>query len=328
MLWKKPAVFDLTPLTSHTLIVALGSFIVTFFILSRWQPKYAGRLLACITVLLSLVFIEKLSLKIGLVVATVLIIAVGQADETKPLSAAVQLFWQLGIAIILATSGWIIPHVTNPIGSGVWHLGALAVPATIVWIMLMLNAINWLDGLDGLASSVSLVAFLTLAAVSLLPATQDTTTLNLSLIAAGALLGFFLYNAPPAKVYLGTVGSWFVGLFLALTALIGGGKVATATLVLAIPILDAGFVILQRLLHRQPPWIGDKSHLHHRLLAAGFSSRQIIILAATFTATLGGIAVTAQTIYKLWALLAVVLFLAATILTLSYLTYARSTSHR
>lgn len=322
MSWRKREnildMFDLTPLSAPQLVFALVSFAGVFFILMRWRRKYAGTVLALFIVLLSLFIFEDFVLRLGLGLATVLIFVVGRADETKPLSAGAQVFWQLVVAMILAISGWAIPYVSNPLGPGIWYLGALAFPTTIIWIILMMNAMNWLDGLDGLASSVSFVAFLTLAGVSLLPATQDIMTLGLSLIAAGALLGFFLHNAPPARVYLGTTGSWFVGMFLALTALVGGGKVATATLVLALPVLDSGFVIIQRLMKRQRPWIGDKNHLHHRLLTAGFSVWQIIFMATALTAALGVIAVSAQTIHKLWALAAVALFLAVTILTLSY----------
>lgn len=329
MSWKKladtPGMFDFQILTSTQPVLFLISFIGTFFVLTRWQKKYAGLIPAIIAVLMSIFVIDDTVLKIGLGVAAVLVVIVGWLDESRPLSAAAQLFWQIVIAIILVLSGWIIPYVSNPLGPGVWPLGTLAFPATIIWIVLMMNVMNWLDGLDGLASSVSIVAFLTLAGISLLPATQDATTLSLSLIAAGALLGFFLHNAPPAKVYLGTTGSWFIGMFLALAAAVSGGKVATATLVLALPVLDAGFVIMQRLLHKQPPWRGDKSHLHHHLLAAGVSSRQIITTAVIITGLLGYVAVTAQTLQKLWALAAVALFMAVTILTLSH---ARTATHR
>lgn len=317
--------FDLAPLTTHQLIFSLIGFALVFFMLSYWRKKYAGLVLTLVITLAGLFFLDDLILKIGLALATLLTLVIGRADEVKSLPPAAQLFWQVLIAAILVLSGWMIPYVSNPLGAGVWYLGALAPPATIVWIILMMNAINWLDGVDGLASSVSIVAFLTLAGVSLLPATQDSTTLSLSLVAAGALLGFFLHNAPPARIFLGTTGSWFTGIFLALTALIGGGKVATATLVLAIPLFDAGFVILQRLIKKQPPWVGDKNHLHHHLLAAGVSPRMIIILAAVLTATLGAIAVTAQTLHKLWTLAAVALFLAVTILTLIY---ARRNTYR
>lgn len=321
--------FDLAPLSASHFVFLLLSFMLSYGAIAFWRLKYAGIILGGMVTALSGLVIPDVSLRLGLIIATLIIIAVGRADETKPLSAAAQLGWQVVISLMLVLSGWTIPYVTNPLGPGVIVFGIWSIPFTAFWIILLMNAVNWLDGLDGLASSVAVVAFLTLAAVSLLPATQDATTLSLSLIGAGSLLAFFLHNAPPAKAYLGTTGSWFVGAFLALTALIGGGKVATSALVLSLPLLDVFFVVAARLLAKQKPWRGDKKHLHYRLAALGWPPRQIVTAAVIFTAALGIIAVTAQTLHKLWALAAVALFLAATILVLSRYTYdQQKNSHR
>ena len=169
-----------------------------------------------------------------------------------------------------------------------------------------MNSINWLDGIDGLAGSVGTVAFVTLAAVSLLPSTQDSTTLSLAVIGVGSLGAFTLWNWPPARVYLGTSGSWFLGLYLGLVAIVGGGKIATALLVLAIPALDALAVFVQRLFSGRPPWQGDQQrHLHHRLRAAGLSDTAITLLAITISAVFGTAAVLLQTRHKLMVLLAI-----------------------
>lgn len=320
--------FDLHLLSASHGLFLLASFTVVFVAIHEWGRKYVGSILAISVASLTFLVLPN-TLALGLAMATAVLLLVGRADESRPLPPAVQLFWQLAAGAAVASSGWVIPYVSNPLGPGVWHLGFLALPATIAWVVLMMNALNWLDGVDGLASSVAIVAFITLAAVSLLPATQDSLTLTLALIGAGSFFAFFLHNAPPAKVYLGTTGSWFVGLFLALAAARGGGKVATAALVLALPLLDAGFVIIERLLANQKPWAGDKRHLHFRLTALGWSPRSIVAAATAFTAILGIVAVTAQTLHKLWALAAVALLLAATILVLSYHTYdQQKDSHR
>ncbi len=315
--------FDFAPLSASHFIFLLLSFVVSYSAISLWRAHYAGIIVAIVATSAAVAAIPHESLRLGLIAAVILTVAIGRADEGSPLTAGAQLFWQLCIAGLLVAFGWNIPYVSHPFGEGVLSLGVFMIPLTVAWIVLMMNAINWLDGLDGLASSVAVVAFLALAAVSLLPATQDSTTLSLALIGAGSVLAFFLRNAPPAKIYLGTTGSWFIGIFLALTAMIGGGKVATATLVLALPLLDAAFVIAARLLARQRPWIGDRKHLHYRLAALGWSPRQIVFAAALFSALLGVIAVTTQTQQKIWALGIVALFLLVTILTLSYATYLR-----
>ena len=182
-----------------------------------------------------------------------------------------------------------------------------------------MNAVNWIDGVDGLAASIVLIACLALIAISLLPATQDMETLGLSLIAAAALLAFLIWNISPAKAYLGTIGSWFIGLYIALAAIHGGGKIVTTALVLALPTLDAIFVVATRLIHKQKPWQGDtQNHLHHRLLSIGIPPSHITAAAVVVTITLAAAAVLLPTSGKIVALAAVTIgFTAAFIHTIT-----------
>lgn len=331
--------FDLTPLTVRQLFLFLISFIAVFAIASNWNLKgfrvpkkniyFAGLMPAVVIAVLTLLILKNLALGLGLIIATLLIIFIGRIDEKNRLTASAQLFWQIVVALVLVMFGWVIPHVSNPIGEGVLYLGVLGLPLTLAWIVLTINAVNWFDGLDGLASSVSVIAFLALATISLLPATQDATTLSLALIGAGAMLGFLLLNAPPARIYLGTIGSWFLGSYLAITAIIGGGKVATAALVLAIPLLDLLFVIIQRIAKKQRPWMGDtKHHLFHRLAAAGFTPRQIVLIISIATAVLGFSAVTLQTTQKLLTFVILAIALAAVVILLAYVSRRRALTQR
>lgn len=300
---------------SHLLIRRLGG---TFFVPGRSGLKYAGAAVALSALLGSAWAIPNLSLVAGLIIATLLILIVGRADERSPLSAPAQLFWQLVICAILILFDWTIPYVSNPFGEGVFHLGGFSIFATLGWLLLMMNALNWLDGVDGLAASVATIGFITLAAISLLPSTQDPTTLALALIGAGSLLGFLFWNWPPASVYLGTSGSWFVGLFLGLTAMIGGGKIATTLLVLALPAIDVVLVIIQRLVHNRAPWQGDRSsHLHFRLQKAGLNDRFIVLSASVLSLLLGISAVLLPTPAKLLAILVLAGVLSGVILKLS-----------
>ncbi|MCH8748369.1 undecaprenyl/decaprenyl-phosphate alpha-N-acetylglucosaminyl 1-phosphate transferase [Patescibacteria group bacterium] len=291
--------------------------------LPRPQVRYAGGFLIVITVTLSLGAGLPLNLYLGLLLAGAITIIAGSRDEEQPASPIEQLAWQLSIILVVLLAGWTIRFVSNPLGEGIMYLdnqtfGPLVFPGsiiTVVWLLVIINAMNWLDGVDGLAAGVGLVAFITLAAVSLLPSIRDYQTLRLSLIGAGAVLGFLLWNFPPAKVFLGTSGSWWLGLLLGLVALLGGGKIATTVLVLALPVLDLVSVIGQRVAQGIPPWQGDRRlHLHHRLTANGISGRTITLGAIAATGALGLAAVTLQTTHKLAAALVAIALIAVVFL--------------
>ncbi len=236
------ALFDFTPLTTYHAALFLGSFTALFFCLQaivRRQPIalkvtkhagviYGGVAIATTTVLFAGFLLLSLSQLISLVVATVVILIVGTWDERKSLPASRQLIVQIGIAIVLIVGGWSIPYVSNPFGEGVLSLqtvwlGILFWPSalvTLIWLVGLMNVVNWLDGADGLAPAVMLIAFLSLMAVSVLPATQDGQTLALAAVGAGVSLACLLWNMPPAKMYLGTVGVWFLAIYLGKTNVI------------------------------------------------------------------------------------------------------------
>lgn len=295
---------DLTPLTTWHLYGTLGVFVVTYGLLfwevtwgkQKGATKYpmpsAGLLLIAIVTLATFFAIDSVQLRMGFAVVALLIALIGRSDEIYKLSPKAQFIWQLIIVAILVISGWTIPYVSNPWGEGVifldqLRLGTFLIPGSIMafaWILFFINSINWLDGLDGLAGSVVTIAFGALVAVSLLPSIQDSRTLWLALVGLSTMAAFLIWNFPPAKVFLGTTGSWFMGMYVALVAMQGGGKIVTALLVLALPALDALFVILQRIIRGKKPWEGDTvSHLHHRLLAAGIPPRTIILAATVVT---------------------------------------------
>jgi len=260
---------------------------------------YTGLLMAASTVAWVNGLIP-LHLAAGLAAAMGVAVVIGWYDERSRLSSGPQLIAQLVIALAAVMCGWTIPYVSNPLHGGVIVLSVLGPLLTVGWLVVTMNAINWFDGSDGLAGGVSLVGLTTLAAISLLPATHDAMTLGLALVGIGSVLAFLVWNYPPAHVYLGTTGSWFVGVYLGLVAIIGGGKIATALLVLALPVLDVGFVVIARLRHGQPPWVGDtRYHIHNRLAARGWSPRQIALSLTGISALFGLAALTLQTSAKL-----------------------------
>ncbi len=269
---------------------------------------YAGWVLVIVIATASFFFLHSASLIFGLFGASVIILAIGHLDETHVLSVRRQLFWQAAVALWVVGFGWGIPYVSNPWQGGVLLLnqplfyGALTFGGILAffWIIVCMNAINFLDGTDGLATSVVAIACIALLGVSLLPATQDTTTLSLAVVMFSALAAFFFWNAPPAKVYLGTTGSWFLGLMIALLAIIGGGKIVTTLIVLALPFVDAAFVISSRALSGKKIWHGDTTrHVHHRLRDAGIGPWGILAMVGICTALLGYVGVAAPTYIKI-----------------------------
>ncbi len=315
---------DFTLLTTARLLLFALSFVAVFGLFSlllTFYPRllrahhskpvyFGGVLLIGAMTVLAYFTIEDPTARIGLLAAAFLILLVGIVDEQQRLSARTQFIWQLVIAVVAGSWGWSISEISNPWHEGVislaWgHLGLFVLPGgllAVLWLVFLMNAINWLDGVDGLAGGVGVMTFLALAAVSLLPSIQDAHSLQLALIGAGAALGFLLWNFSPAKIYLGTSGSWFLGLFIGMVAMLGGGKIVTTLLVLALPVIDVALVLLSRLWAGKSLWQGEQArHLHYRLLAARLSPRLITVGAMLVTAALGVAAITLQTQQKMAA---------------------------
>lgn len=312
-------IFDFTVLKVWHLWAMLGMFIAMYGILhgivfrkpvslrvhATGKPVYyTGWILALCIAIPSAIVLANVQLVIGLIGAMAMIVSIGRLDEERKISPQRQLFWQCIIAVWVIWWGWTIPHITNPFAVGVLVLPAIIGSiAACAWLIMMMNAMNFLDGTDGLASLVSLITCVALVAVSLLPATQDSTTLILACISLGAIGAFLVWNVPPAKMYLGTSGSWFLGLMIGMIAIIGGGKIATALTVLAVPLIDALFVIVHRIASGRAPWVGDtKRHVHHWLMDAGIGKWGILVIVGSMTAILGYIGVAAPTYVKLLVL--------------------------
>jgi UDP-N-acetylmuramyl pentapeptide phosphotransferase/UDP-N-acetylglucosamine-1-phosphate transferase len=321
-------VFDTSLLTPAHLWLFGSCFAAVWaglFFLVRRQPSwlrvpgkndvvYGGAWLACcLLAAAACVMPQQRALLVSLGMAGIVTVIAGFLDERRAWPAGRQLGAQLVIACIAVTGGWAIPYVTNMFGGGVvslqwvqagaWWLPSAAV--SVIWLVALMNAVNWLDGIDGLAGTVAGIAFAALIAISLLPATQDGLTLSLAVIGAAAMLGFVVWNIFPARIYLGTTGSWMVGLYLGVIAMIGGGKIVTTVLVLAWPIADALAVIVQRVQTDAKLWQGDKRHLHWRLLARGFSPSAIVAGAALISLLLAAAAVLLPTAYKVLVFIAV-----------------------
>jgi UDP-GlcNAc:undecaprenyl-phosphate GlcNAc-1-phosphate transferase len=218
--------------------------------------------------------------------------AFGYVDDRLQLKARWQFIAQFALAAIAIGGGIGIKFLPNPLGAQsipvegevVVDLAGYAVDIgvaaiTTIWIVGMLNSVNFVDGLDGLLSGISLIAAATLGINSLISEPIQPVTALLCALLAGSLLGFLPYNFHPARVFIGTAGVFVVGYALALLAILGtGAKVALALLVLGVPIIDTFWIILRRLSQRRSPFSADRGHFHHRLLDLGLSHRQAVLL--------------------------------------------------
>ena len=174
------------------------------------------------------------------------------------------------------------------------HLHALspwlAVGATVFWIVGMQNMVNWTDGLDGLAGGIVLIAGTVLAVHTLSLDPPQYTIAMLPLALAGACAGFLRFNTHPARIFMGDVGAMTIGYVLGASAIIGGAKLATALLVMGLPLVDMAWLIVYRLLNGRSAADAGRDHLHHRLLAMGWTQRQVVACYYILSALFGTIA--------------------------------------
>jgi UDP-GlcNAc:undecaprenyl-phosphate/decaprenyl-phosphate GlcNAc-1-phosphate transferase len=231
---------------------------------------------------------------VGLTLAALPVVAVGVWDDLRAVSIPVKLAVHFLAGGILYAAGLRVVELTNPFGETI-QLGPLGIVLTALWVAGLINALNLVDGLDGLAPGVGGIAALSLCAVGFLRDERDVAVL--ALILAGAVAGFYPYNFPRARVFLGDVGSTFIGLVLATIALLENRKATAAmTLLLplvaiGLPVLDTAFAVVRRTARGRNPLRRDLGHLHHRLLRLGLSPRAAVGCLLAASAVFGLVAV-------------------------------------
>lgn len=235
----------------------------------------------------------------------------GFLDDKYARPAKFTILGPLFAIIIVLLAGLKISYITNP-GGGIlylnqWGLG-VSVILTFLWLLGMTYTTKLLDGLDGLAASISMIAALAIFVVSLSWDVRNSTTSWLSLVLAGAIFGFLIWNWHPAKVFLGEGGSTWLGFILGVLAIISGSKIATALLVMGLPVLDILIVMIRRIKKGKAIWQGDQEHLHFRLLAAGMSQRQTVLFFCLVSLLFGISAIFFYTKVKIIALSCLVIF--------------------
>jgi UDP-GlcNAc:undecaprenyl-phosphate GlcNAc-1-phosphate transferase len=226
----------------------------------------------------------------GLLLGTAAVFFFGLLDDRLQFGHRPQYIAQFLASLIAIAFLIHIKHVNNPL-TGEFFFGDDGFPwpivwgLTIFWFMGMMNTVNFLDGLDGLAAGVVAIASAILAVHMWREGQYSIMLLPIALL--GATLGFLPWNSHPARVFMGSTGSYVLGYALACLGIIAGAKMATMLLVLALPIIDVGWLILTRLRRGgEPAWNG-RDHLHYRLVDIGFTQRQVVLGYYVFCAVFG-----------------------------------------
>jgi UDP-GlcNAc:undecaprenyl-phosphate/decaprenyl-phosphate GlcNAc-1-phosphate transferase len=230
----------------------------------------------------------------GILLGAAVATCVGVVDDFRGLPWWGKLGGQASAAAIAIGFGVQIDRFTFPV-LGINELPEwVGVPATFLWIIAIMNMVNFLDGMDGLAAGICAIAGSTFAVIALSLGKPEAAIL--SAIVAGACFGFLHHNFYPARIFMGDSGALLLGFTLAALSIEGLLKTAATValffplLVLAVPILDTAFVIAKRLKYRQPLYAADRTHLHHRFVNIGFSQRRAALYMYAWCATLAAAA--------------------------------------
>ncbi len=220
-------------------------------------------------------------------------------DDRNPLHPAVRFSVQTAAALLLLAGGIRIDAVTNPLPgilgadtslvlNAGWPL-VLSAVFTVLWLLFTINALNWFDGIPGQVSTLSTIAFFTIGCLALSDRVNQPTLGLIALILSALSAGVLLFDLPPPQLLMGDTGAMFLGLMIGVLTIYSGGKVATAFLVMGVPLVDLVFVVVRRIRRGEKPWKGNAvdQHLHHRLLRKGWTPRQVIALTACIGALFG-----------------------------------------
>jgi len=254
--------------------------------------------------------------------ATFLIMLVGVWDDFREIIWKAQLFFQVAVALMVFIMGVRIYYITNPVAGSIINLNAgvevfFSAALVIAWIVLLINSMNWLDGIDGLSGGVSLIGVLTIFFLSLKPEVNQPPVAIITMILAGSVLAFLIFNSYPSKVLAGTSGSMFMGFMLAALAIFSGTKIATAILVMALPIIDFLWVIGERIRNKRSIFKADRNHLHYKLMELGWSQRKVSALFYSITAAMAVVALNTRAIGKSITFLLAFVVIAAFLLIIS-----------
>ena len=249
----------------------------------------------------------------GIMLVSVAILIFGIMDDIVELSWQKQLLFQVLLGCIAFLFHIRLTSLKIPFHDAIFlDVGGvymmISCLLTIAWILFVMNAINWSDGLDGICGGISCIAFATIFFVSLYPEVNQPPMAIYAISLVGASLAFLIFNFYPARIVAGTSGAWFFGFSLASLAIFSGTKIATAILVLIIPLIDALWVMFERFVSGTSLFQADMRHLHHRLQKIGWSTQKISLFYYGATMSIAAVALHINAYQKV--LFLVVLFIA------------------
>ncbi|MGI6337166.1 MAG: MraY family glycosyltransferase [Eubacteriales bacterium] len=235
----------------------------------------------------------------SILIGALIIVTLGIFDDILRLQSWIKFIVQCAAACVPVLYGGLRIEFFTSFnlfsGDRFLYLGYLSIPITIIWIVGMTNAVNFIDGLDGLAAGVSTIASLSLLAVSCI--TQNSYVAIVMACLTGACVGFLPYNLNPAKIFMGDTGALFLGFILATMSIQGLFKFyavisfAVPFLILGLPLFDMIVSVLRRVLSGKSPMAADREHIHHKLIDMGFNQKQAVAILYGITIILGLIAV-------------------------------------
>jgi len=261
----------------------------------RPVPGLGGLAILAAAVVAALLFLPAGRETRGIVGGAIAIALIGAVDDARPdgLHPFVKLVGQFAAAAIPVFSEVRVENMTLPFIDPV-DLGAWGYPLTLLGMVAVMNVVNFTDGADGLAAGVCTIAAATFAIIAL-SLDRDAAGV-LAALSAGAAVGFLWHNFHPASIFMGDSGSNLLGLLLACVAIQGVLKTAAVValffplLILAVPALDATFVVAKRIKYRRPVYSADRWHFHHRFADIGFSQRRTVLYLYGWTLSLAALA--------------------------------------
>jgi UDP-GlcNAc:undecaprenyl-phosphate GlcNAc-1-phosphate transferase len=264
----------------------------------RPVPGLGGLAILAAAVVAALLFLPAGRETRGIVGGAIAIALIGAVDDARPggLHPLVKLAGQFAAAAIPVWCDVRVENLTLPFVEPI-DLGAWGYPLTLIGIVAVINVVNFTDGADGLAAGVCTIAAATFAIIALSFDGPDRTAAGvLAALTAGAAVGFLWHNFHPASIFMGDAGSNLLGLLLACVAIQGVLKTAAVValffplLILAVPALDATFVVAKRIKYGRPVYSADRWHFHHRFANIGFSQRRTVLYLYGWTLSLAALA--------------------------------------
>jgi len=254
---------------------------------------------------------------IGVFFGGLILMIGGFGDDKYNFKPGYQIIFPILAVLCVVLGGVEIDKITNP-GGGFIYIPALISALLIgVWLLGMMYTTKLLDGVDGLVSGVAAIGSLVIFLFTLTTQYYQPDIALAAIILAGGILGFWIFNFNPAKIFLGEGGSLFLGYILGVLAIISGGKIAIALLIMGVPILDVLWTIIRRMWRGKNPFkFADRKHLHHRLLDLGLSQKQTVLVFYILSATFGLSGLFLQSKGKLLTLL--LLFIAMIFLVIGF----------